>query len=273
VAEPRAARMPLTDPRPLVVADERNPGTAVWREALAKIEAASPDSANCIVAIGGDGTIHHAIQQHWRRRLPFFGINAGHLGFLLNDPKLLCDGTLPKEVICRPTPLLFVEMQKPDGSWTQHLTFNDAWIERSTGQTAWLKVTVDANERIEKLVCDGALVSTAAGSTAYARSMGAQPLLVDTPAWLIVGSNVIKPINWKAAMLSLDSRVEVLNLDPDKRPLNGYVHGDYVGPVLGMRARPSRIAAVELAFCPEHDITEKIAMIQFPTKGDPLPGL
>lgn len=259
----RATRCRLDRPRLKLCYDGRNARAAAWAEQFKPYE--SPDDPNCVLVLGGDGSMLHAIQSHWRLRVPFFGVNAGHLGFLLNKPEEVLGGRFPPpQLIARHMPLLYVEMQLADGSWTDGLTFNDAWVERSTGQTAWVEVKVDGQARLPKLVCDGVLLSTAAGSTAYARSMGATPLLVDTPAWLMVGSNVMQPLHWKSALLSLESSVEMRNLDPGKRPLNGYLYGILLGEVLAMRARVSRIAAVELAFCPQHDLTEKIAQIQFP---------
>ena len=157
--------------------------------------------------------------------------------------------------------MLHVELLGKDGHWTAGLTFNDAWVERSTGQSAWLEVTVDGHVRLEKLVCDGILVSTAA---AYARSMGATPLLADTPAWLLVGSNVMDPINWKSALLARDSCVEIRSLHVDKRPLAGYLHGVSMGEVTAMRARLSRAASAEVCFLGVDDLTDKIARVQFP---------
>jgi NAD kinase len=126
-----------------------------------------------------------------------------------------------------------------------------------------LKVDVDERTRLSKLVCDGALVATAAGSTAYAHSMGATPLLADTPAWLVVGSNVMQS-TFKSALLSYYSQVEITSLDTEKRPLNGMMSGITYRNVKAMRARISRIAAVELSFNPTHDMAEKIAQRQFP---------
>jgi NAD+ kinase len=114
-----------------------------------------------------------------------------------------------------------------------------------------------------KLMSDGALVATAAGSTAYARSMGASPLLADTPAWLLVGSNVMEPAHWRSALLSVDSTVEIRSLAPEHRPVEAFVDGLSMGPVCALRARISRAAAAELAFCASHDMAEKIAAIQF----------
>jgi NAD kinase/nicotinic acid mononucleotide adenylyltransferase len=265
----RMTRLKLDQPRLLIETADRNEKAALWRRQFERFEcpADRAGEANGVLVLGGDGSMLHAIQKHWRRRIPFFGVNAGHLGFLLNNAdEVLGEGQFPPpELLLRQMPLLYVEFEKPDGSVVADLTFNDAWVERSTGQSAWLEVKVDGNVRLPKLVCDGALLSTAAGSTAYARSMGATPLLADTPAWLLVGSNVMTPPTWQSALLSCDSQVEVRSLDKiRKRPLNGYLYGVLMGEVVAMRARVSRIASVELAFYPRHDMAEKIAQLQFP---------
>jgi len=93
--------------------------------------------------------------------------------------------------------------------------------------------------------------------------MGASPLLADTPAWLLVGSNVMEPRHWKSALLAKNSIVEFRSLDPDKRPVNGYLHGVPMGEVTAMKSRLSRAASVELCFLGVNDLTEKIARIQF----------
>jgi NAD kinase/nicotinic acid mononucleotide adenylyltransferase len=252
-------------PRILLVADDRNEKAVSWAKKFAKW--AVDDDPNLIMVFGGDGSMLHAIQQHWRKRVPFFGINAGHLGFLLNDVDAVPDNLeelWSETLLVHHMPMLHVELQTKSG-WTEGLTFNDAWIERSTGQSAWLEVKVDGRVRMPKVVCDGVLVSTAAGSTAYARSMGAHPLLADTAAWLLVGSNVMDPIHWKSSLLSAQSTVEVTALNVEKRPLVGYLHGVSHGEVTRMRARLSRAASVELAFLGAHDMAEKIARIQFPS--------
>lgn len=227
--------------------------------------------AGFITIVGGDGAMLRGIREHWQARLPFFGINAGHLGFLMNGAEqVLGEGFPPQDVIFRQLPMLFLEIEHADGSRSTAHGFNDAWLERATSQSAWLEVVVNGVPRIQKMVSDGALVATAAGSTAYSRSMGAAPLLADTPAWLLVGSNVLSPAHWRSALLSPDSTVELRCLEPKLRPVRAYVDGQPIGEgagdgaaVVSMRARLSRSAAVELAFCASHDMAEKIAAIQF----------
>lgn len=220
--------------------------------------------ADFISVVGGDGAMLRSIREHWRARLPFFGINAGHMGFLLNGPEQVSAGTFPPcDVIFRQLPMLFLEFEDESGQTRAAHGFNDAWLERATSQSAWLEITVNNVPRIPKLVSDGALVATAAGSTAYARSMGASPLLADTPAWLLVGSNVLEPAHWRSALLSPDTTVEIRSLEPRNRPVQAFVDGLSMGRVVALRARLSRAAAVELVFCASHDMAEKIAAIQF----------
>ena len=254
------ARGTLKDSPYRVEVDHRNPKATGWEDKFQE----APDSAQFITVVGGDGAMLRCIRENWRARLPFFGVNAGHLGFLMNPARNVFAAEFPPhDVIFRQLPMLYLEIEGEDGHVTTTYGFNDAWVERSTSQSAWLQVHVNGVPRLEKLVSDGALVATAAGSTAYARSMGASPLLADTPAWLLVGSNVMEPIDWKSALLSTDSQIEIRSLDPEKRPIRAYVDGTDQGIVRALRARISRAAAAELVFNANHDMAEKIAAIQF----------
>lgn len=221
-----------------------------------------PARANLIVVVGGDGMMLRAIRSHWRRRLPFYGINTGHMGFLLNQRGP--EEFLGQELVVEQLPLLRVSVTSQDGLEATALAFNDAWVERASGQTAWLSVRVNDRERLPKLIADGALVATAAGSTSYARAMGAHALPLNTPALLLVGSNVLRPAFWQPVVLPLDAGVSLTTLDPDKRPLRAYIDGVPQGLARRLEARVSRVAAAELAFAPLHHPAEKLAQIQFP---------
>jgi nicotinate (nicotinamide) nucleotide adenylyltransferase len=243
-------------------ADATNPRAQSWIETTGP--GVSEEEARFITVLGGDGAMLRCIREHWRKRLPFFGINAGHLGFLMNASEQAFEGSFPPAaVILRQLPMLYLEFENAEGEVKTAYGFNDAWLERSTSQSAWLEVRVNGVLRLPKLVSDGALVATAAGSTAYARSMGASPLLADTPAWLLVGSNVMEPAHWRSALMSTDSTVEIRSLSPIHRPVEAFVDGLSMGEVVALRARISRAAAAELAFCASHDMADKIAAIQF----------
>jgi NAD+ kinase len=249
----------IPDRKIWVFHDTYNPEAVRLANDLKRYESPDPD---IIVVIGGDGTMLRAIRKHWRARRPFYGINTGHLGFLLNDR----DGVRSWDVDLRlyQLPLLWVEAERPDGSTLGELAFNDCWLERQTGQTAWVEVAVNGVVRMPKVVADGMLVSTAAGSTSYARAMRATPLPFNAPLLTLAGSNVLKPEYWHPAVLPINSTVRMRNLDTVRRPMQGFIDGVDQGRVIRMSVRVSNIAAVELLFAPEHDPVSKLAVLQFP---------
>lgn len=247
-----------SDIRPLVLVDE---GNALAKKITQEKKLTSHANPNVILVIGGDGFMLKSIRNHWRRRLPFFGLNAGRLGFLLNESinSLQANETLTLHQL----PLLWVQSTKLDAKKRNDFAFNDAWMERATGQTAHFKISLNHKEKMT-LVSDAALLSTAAGSASYARAMGAPPLPINTQALLLVGSNVLNPYGWKCAVLPSETQVEIEGLDPQKRPVSGYIDGVAQGPLLKMDIRVSRTAAVELLFDPKFDPAEKLGKIQFP---------
>lgn len=254
----RRSRLHGADSRLMVIADERNDEALQIAQHLPR----SHDDPALIVVIGGDGTMLRAIREHWRRRVPFYGINAGHLGFLLND--VSASSLADEEFLLEHVPLLHVETESPEGAKQTSLAFNDTWVERASGQTAWIEVLVNGQQRLSRLVADGALIATAAGSTSYARAMGATPLPLGTSALLLVGSNVLAPDGWRPVVLPLESTIELRTVDTEKRPLRAFVDGRSHGAVRWLRARMSNIAAAELAFSPGHDPVAKLSRIQFP---------
>lgn len=257
-------QLSLSRPRILLVTDSFNSMTNMLEKRLRMYHHGT--HPECIVVLGGDGTMLKAIREHWHRRIPFLGIHTGHKGYLMNHVSLGPRDieSLWKNLVVRQSPLLYVEAEAIHGERLQRLAFNDAWVERKGGQAAWIKVSVNHHVRIKKLIADGVLVATAAGSSAYARAMGGVPLYVDWPGLVLIGSNVSDP-NWKSAHLPLDARVEFETLDQKRRPIVGYADSDPLGDVTGLSVRTSRVAAVELAFIPSSDLAEKLTQIQFPS--------
>lgn len=253
--------MEAPKPRLKFVFDKANGRSVNIREKLDQF--AVSRKPNMIAVIGGDGMMLQAIRKYWRERLPFVGINTGHLGMLLNKPSLADKKTFPPaEFVVSHCPMLYAEIIG-DGKYEQKLAFNDCWVERANSQSAWLEVSINGKVRIPKLICDGALAATAAGSSAYARAMGA-PLLIDTPSIVLVGNNVIDPIGWKFAVLTSNSVIQMKALDPVKRPIRAMIDGVDAGLVREIRIRHSRVAAAELCFAPDNDLAEKLNKLQFP---------
>lgn len=267
VAATRHSTFRAQRPRFKLFFDEQNEASRRLADTLRRYESKDPEM---IVVLGGDGSMLRAIRQLWRERLPFYGMNTGTVGFLLNDQQVYDDSEhafWDRDLRLYQLPLLWVEAETTEGKSVAGYAFNEVWVERATGQTAWLNLRVNRQERIPKVVCDGMLVSTAAGSTAYARAMGGPPVPFTTPVLVLAGSNVLTPLFWRPAVLPSASEVEMTAIDPVKRPIVGYLDGVALGPIRSMKARASRTAAVELAFQPEHDPVTKLARLQFSANG------
>lgn len=237
-----------------LLVDECNPAAREVARRFSEVPVV--DTPQLFVVVGGDGAMLHAIGSHWRSRVPFFGVNAGHRGFLLNRiPEQGCHvPDLFRDLILRLLPLLEVEIELASGE--RHLlhAFNDAWMERTGGRAAWFEMRLDGVPYLERVVGDGVLVATPAGSTAYARAMGATPLSIDSSELLLVGSNIWEPARWGFAPIPADGLVDIRVLEPSRRPMAAFVDGRPQGPALAMRVRRSRTGAACLAFLPDQDV-------------------
>ncbi len=257
---PREARVRLSDVRLKIVFDERNEKARAYAEKFRRYETSDPTH---VLALGGDGTMLHAIREHWRLRLPFIGLNAGTLGFLMNES--LPDELENSELMLYRMPMLRVDTETPDGTRSPSLACADAWVERDSGQAAWLRVDVDGRTQVPRVVGDGLLVATPCGSSAYARAMGATSVPLTAPVLTLAGSNVFRPRFWRPVTMPEDARVSITSLDHNgKRPIRGFIDGRPVGVVRSMDVRVSAVAAVELAFTPEFDLSARLLRSMFP---------
>lgn len=296
VPSPLSVPISMGRPRALFYYDERNPAACEAKEFLAP-DLEDTVSPNIIIVIGGDGTMIRAIRSLWRKRLPFFGINCGHLGFLLNEleeAKRFILSNIPQkkkkssdaaaadmkaaevkgdtkkksrtewDSMVHHLPLLQVEYEDMQGKSYSEICFNDAWIERQSGQSAWTRISINGVVRISKMVSDGVLISTAAGSTAYAQSMGCCPIPVGTPLICLTGSNVATPIGWRPAYLPLDCSVTFEALNLEKRPVKGFVDGVELGPIRKMRVSTSNVGECSLIFLKANTMLNKLLKLQFP---------
>jgi NAD kinase len=250
--------------RPFIFFDKKNPDALAavqgFKHHSFDTESSQLPPPDTILVLGGDGTMIKAIHEHYDKNLPFYGVNYGHMGFLLNDNKNPSFFTKEYEL-----PLLEVlyKEDEEEKDVTVAIAVNDAWVERASPQTASLRLKVGKQTRIEKLYADGLLVSSPQGSTAYARAMGGTPLPLDTKAIQIVGNNVSFP-QWKSAILGLKQLITIENHDTKKRPINLYADG------ILLKQNTSKVVIgihkekIKLQFDVNHNLAEKIAILQFP---------
>ncbi len=252
-------------PKLLIVSDPWNSEARVLAKRFAYLERKRPD---LIAVFGGDGTMLRAIRRYWRRKIPFVGINLGHRGFLMNTANGVTPEFFTGAFIRRRAPLLEVEATKPNGTKRRTFAFNDAHVRVRLPRAGWFEVEMNGEVRIQKLVADGVLVATAAGSTAYATAMGANPVPIGTDVLIVVGSNVSEPRSWKhGANLPIGSEIVFRSKDPSRfRKAYGVADSTSLGEVVEMRIRSSKTASVELLLMPDHDLARKLAQLQFPNR-------
>ena len=163
-------------------------------------------------------------------------------------------------------PMLRVDTDAPDGRVCRGLAYSDAWVERDSGQAAWLRIDVDGRTQVPKVVGDGLLVATPSGSSAYARAMGATPVPLTAPVLTLAGSNVFRPRFWRPVTLPETD-------EPFASPISTTTaSGRSTAPssTATCRARGgdgspvSSVAAVELAFTPQFDLSERLLRSLFP---------
>ena len=167
-------------------------------------------------------------------------------------------------MIVHSLPLLAVEVIDKNGIKHTNLSFNDAWIERSTGQVGWIELKLNGCVKLSRVIADGLLVATAAGSTAYAFALGSSPIPITSQSVVLVGSNVREPVGLRPINLPQNEfEITMTAVDPEKRPMKACCDCIDLGECVKMRVYMSRTAVVQLAMLNNNSMTEKMLRIQF----------
>jgi len=236
---------------------------AVRRKLERRYGAVTPAQADIIVALGGDGLMLQTLHRNMRRRTPIFGMNLGTVGFLMNSYRE--DGLLPRLKKARQvtlTPLRMVAQDKR-GRISEVTAINEVSLLRSSRQTARIAVAVDGKKRLPDLYCDGALVATPAGSTAYNLSAHGPILPLGAGLLALTPINAFRPRRWRGALLPHESEVEFTVLDPRKRPVAAAADSVEIANVTKVTVTEAADINLILLFDPEHDLEERIIKEQF----------
>ncbi len=255
----------MTERRLALVASPTAQAQAAATELRHQYEWVPVEQATTIVALGGDGfllqTLHAMLERH--RPVPVFGMNLGTVGFLMNEwkPRLLynrLDRAKPFTV----APLR-MDATTIDGERVSLPAINEVSLLRETRQTAWLAVRVNDRVVIPELVCDGVLVSTPAGSTAY--NLSAQGPILPLGSQLIALTPIspFRPRRWRGALLPERTRVSFEVLDAAKRPVSAVADQREVRDVATVDVAIDRSTPLTLLFDPEHALDDRITMEQF----------
>lgn len=250
-------------PRIAFLASRTPEGQALLVELESRYENVPPQEADVIVPLGGDGFMLQTLHRHMGLHKPIYGMKAGTVGFLMNQ--FLADGLLERICVAEATTFKPLEMiAMTDGGGTVGaVAFNEVSLLRQTKQAAKIRVSLNAAARLEELVCDGVLVSTPAGSTAYNLSAHGPILPLGSDVLAMTPISPFRPRRWRGAILRNDTEVKFEILDPYKRPVSATADSFEVRDVVEVSIRESRDKTVTLLFDPEHNMEERILDEQF----------
>ncbi|MDJ1006855.1 MAG: NAD kinase [Paracoccaceae bacterium] len=239
--------------------------TEVAQDALAALATryGSFDDADVVVALGGDGFMLETLGDPSLRGRAVYGMNCGTVGFLMNE---YSEDDLPgrlaasEEAVLNP---LRMRAGGANGEVHEALAINEVSLLRAGPQAAWLKISVDGKTRLEELVCDGALLSTPAGSTAYNYSAHGPILPIGSDVLALTAMAAFRPRRWRGALLPSTALVRFDVLDPVKRPVMADADSRSVRDVHWVEVKSDPTIRHRLLFDPGHGLEERLIREQF----------
>lgn len=223
------------------------------------------EEAQQIVALGGDGFLLQTLHEMLERQTvcPVFGMNRGTIGFLMNEWRL--EGLRERLNSARRFSVAPLRMEAVTvrGERLTNPAINEVSLLRETRQTAWIEVSINGRIVLPELVCDGVLVATPAGSTAYNLSAQGPILPLGSNLVALTPISPFHPRRWRGALVPDDLKIMFRVLDPVKRPVSAVADQLEVRDVATVEVRVDRSQALSLLFDPEHALDERITMEQF----------
>ncbi|MCF3974713.1 NAD kinase [Paracoccus salsus] len=237
------------------------------QEALRRLIARYGDTplaeAEIVVALGGDGFMLQTLHAIQGRDLPVYGMNRGTVGFLMNrysEEGLMPRLTAAEEAVLNP---LRMHATSADGASHEALAINEVSLLREGPQAAKLRIHIDGKMRMEELVCDGALIATPAGSTAYNYSAHGPILPIGSEVLALTAIAPFRPRRWRGALLPKTAEVVIEVLNPDRRPVMADADSRSVRHVTRVAIRSASDVRHRLLFDSGHGLEERLLREQF----------
>ena len=255
----------MADPRLALLVSPSDAAEAAGAALRARYEFVSASDADVVVALGGDGYLLHVLHQALsvQSPRPMFGMNLGTVGFLMNDfspdalpdriaaargfdlhPLSMCATTIGGETVTSPA-------------------INEVSLLRETRQTAKIEISIDGRVRMEELACDGVLVATPAGSTAYNLSANGPILPLQSDLLALTPISPFRPRRWRGALLPEASVIEFRVREAAKRPVSAVADQREVRDVAHVRVTSDRGVSLQLLFDPGYALDDRIVLEQF----------
>jgi NAD+ kinase len=222
-----------------------------------------PSDADTVVALGGDGFMLQTLHRFMNTGKPIYGMNRGTVGFLMNE---YSEENLPERIrkaarnVIHP---LAMDALCTDGARHRAYAINEVSLLRQSYQAAKLRILIDGQVRLEELICDGVLVSTPAGSTAYNLSAHGPILPIYAPLLALTPISAFRPRLWRGALLPDRARVRFEVLEALKRPVNAVADHTEIKSVVEVDVRQDSGAESLILFDPDHSWDERILAEQF----------
>lgn len=221
------------------------------------------DQADVIVALGGDGFMLHTLHSTQALEAPVYGMNRGTVGFLMNEyseDDLIARVEAAEIAVINP---LRMRATGVDGEVREALAINEVAMLRAGAQAAKLAISVDGRLRMPELVCDGVLISTPAGSTAYNYSAHGPILPIGADVLALTSIAAFRPRRWRGALLPKRARVRFDVLEPDKRPVMADADSRASSKVISVEVESATDIEHRVLFDPGHGLEERLIREQF----------
>jgi NAD+ kinase len=240
------------------------PEAQAARDALARRYGEAPESeADVVVALGGDGFMLDMLRGGVAGRKPIYGMNRGSVGFLMND--FHEQGLIERIETAERARIHPLVMRALDEHGREHeaLAINEVSLLRQTYQTAKLRILIDGKARMDELICDGILLSTPAGSTAYNLSAHGPIIPLTGEVLALTPISAFRPRRWRGALLSHKAKVTFEILEPEKRPVSAAADNVEVRDVIQVHVAEDRSIALTLMFDAGRSLEERVLAEQF----------
>jgi NAD+ kinase len=253
----------MPDPKIAFLASSTDQATAAKFALEARYGQVDESEADIIVALGGDGMMLETLRKHIEKPVKVFGMNRGTVGFLMNEydeiglVERLAAATL---VTLHP---LRMRVETISGGIEEALAINEVSLLRQTAQTAKLSITIDETVRMEELLCDGIIVSTPAGSTAYNLSAHGPIIPLGAGILAMTPLSAFRPRRWRGALLDNKARIMFEALETKKRPVSATADATEVRDVRTVTVTEDRGIALRLLYDPDHNLDERVLKEQF----------
>jgi len=240
----------------------------IFKELVQSLESVAPENADTLVIFGGDGFMLRSLQKYQHLKKPFYGINLGTIGFLMNNFE---EGPLGADILisrikqAQKTTLHPLEMTalNSQGEYTTRHAINEVSLLRQTFNAAKIKISIDGIVRLDTLVCDGVLLATPAGSTAYNLSAHGPILPLNANLLALTPISPFRPRRWRGAVLPNKAIVTFDVLDPIERSVSATADNFEVRDIVRVDIRQDLSLSYVLLFDPGHNLEDRVLKEQF----------